>query len=78
MHNCWIIDIETSSVKNTGGRFLVHNVGWVHNLSGVAERKDVEELVAQTVEELAESTVMWDALEKWKEIAKLVKKGGLG
>ena len=30
MDNCLCMDIETCSLINTGGRFLVHNVGWGH------------------------------------------------
>ena len=72
------MDIETSSIKNTESRFLVHNVGWVHSLNGVAHREDMCELVAQNVEDLVESKVMWNAFKEWKQTAERVCAAGRG
>ena len=85
MDNCLCMDIETCSLINTGGRFLVHNVGWGHTLHGLDidtgepfSREHVKELVAQSEQELATSGVLWDALQQWQLIADTIKENELG
>ena len=81
MDNCLSMDIETCSLKDTGGRFMVHNIGWGHAISGVdpiMDREHVKELVAQSEGDLVKSTVMWQALQEWQKLAVRVQEWGRG
>ena len=79
MDNCLSMDIETCSLKDTGGRFMVHNIGWGHAISGVdpiMDREHVKELVAQSEGDLVKSTVVWQALQEWQKLAVRVQEWG--
>jgi len=58
MDNIVCMDLETCSVRDTGGTFMVYAVGW---LFGGQYRS----LVANTSEELRTNEVLWQAIEAW-------------
>ena len=65
MTNVLAMDIETCSVANSNGKFLVYAVGWWFN--GVYKA-----LFAETETELESNTILWRALQEWCKLAESI------
>ena len=63
MNNVLSMDLETCSVANTEGRFMVYAVGFYHNSIGY------QRLVAENEHELCTGSFLWKAINTWKQIA---------
>ena len=63
MSNVLSMDLETGSVINTDGRFMVYAVGFHHKSIGY------HRIVAETEEELVTGSFIWKAIKQWRDVA---------
>jgi len=58
MDNIVCMDLETCSVRDTGGTFMVYAVGWNHKCNYTS-------LIANTSRDLQTNEVLWQAINAW-------------